>query len=295
MSPQDTDASVATGSVRVFMSAEDKRGLLTAKRTVAAIRRVARSRGVPSQEHGDVVQQTCARAWKARLPVDPTEARKVVNRIAFTVACMHMRVDPKGVPQSYEEHCETPEVSACAADPAPDHVLREEVQRLLDKARAKFPKRFDGFLASVLSRSPAAEEAARRGVSEAHVRKERSQIRQFLELHGHKMHLLPAASLLLLLVIGSMHAWTESNVTNPDTWSDVHSVRRVPPPPAMDAASLRERAAEEFRTRSWEACIDDLDAAKAIDGRPDTPDETEMRIQANDALRMEDAPMGPLK
>ena len=280
--------------VRLLMSPEDKDTFLVSDSTMAAIRRVARSRGVPFQDHEDVVQQTCTRAWKARLPADPLEARRVVNRIAHAMACTHTRVDPRGVPQSYEENSEEAELAAHAADAAPDAALREQVEMLLDKGRAKFPNRFDSFLASVLGRAPATEEAARRGVTDAHVRKERSEIRQYLQLHGRKMGLLTAAT-LVILVFGSMRDWTRSNVANPDAWSDFRSMRREAPRPAADAASLRIRAADRFRNFAFEACLEDLDAAQAIDGKPDTADEARMRDEANDALRMNDAVRGPLK
>ncbi|HEY1698078.1 MAG TPA: hypothetical protein VGG39_38220 [Polyangiaceae bacterium] len=55
-----------------------------------AIRRVALSRGVRYQDRADIVQQTVAFAWKARVPENEAEADKFISRIAFRVACTWM-------------------------------------------------------------------------------------------------------------------------------------------------------------------------------------------------------------
>jgi DNA-directed RNA polymerase specialized sigma24 family protein len=267
----------------VLMSLDAKRRFLAARRTARGIRRVARSRGVLAQDREDVVQQTCAAAWRARLPADPEGARRVVNRIAFAVACTFMRRHPASGATTDETGGEDAFV-APTVDPAYEVAVREQVQRLLDEGRARFPNRLDAFVASAVDGVTAKEEALRRGVTESHVRKERSEIRTFLAEHGQKIGVLFAAA-LVLLVLGSMTDWRRqlhATVTDDGSiWTPrVHQAPR----PAADAGSLRARAAESFRQRDFQDCLDELDAARALDGLEDTVEEAEMRARAEQVL-----------
>jgi DNA-directed RNA polymerase specialized sigma24 family protein len=274
----------------VLMSLDEKRRFLAARRTARAIRRVAQSRGVLAQDHEDVVQQTCAAAWRARLPAEPEGARRVVNRIAFAVACTLMRRQSGTGGVASDENGGENALVAQAVDPAYEVGVREQVRLLLAEGRARFPNRLDAFVASAVDGVTAKEEAARRGVTESHVRKERSEIRAFLAAHGQKIGVLFAAA-LVLLVIGSMTDWRRQlHATVADDGSIWTPRIHQAPQPAGDARSLRDRATESCREGAYEACLADLDAARALDGREDTADEAQMRDDAMRALRVEEAP-----
>ena len=131
--------------IPALMTLEDKRRLLTARKTLRGIRRVARSRGVLAQDHEDVVQQTCAAAWRARLPADIAGARRVVNRIAFAVACTLMRRDPAHGASAIDETGGEAAFVAQAADPAYEVGVREQVRLLLAEGRARFPNRLEQY------------------------------------------------------------------------------------------------------------------------------------------------------
>ena len=271
------------------MSLDEKRRFLTARKTLSGIRRVARGRGVLAQDVQDVVQQTCAAAWRARLPADAEGARRVLHRIAFAVACTLMRRHPTDAACAYEGTDGEGAFVAQGVDPAYEAGVREEVRLLLERGRERFPNRLDAFLASAVDGVSAKDEAASRGVSEAHVRKERSEIRAFLAAHGQKIGVVLVAA-MVLLVVGSMTDWTRRlQATSPgdgSVWTPrIHQASR----PAADAASLRTRAAERFREGAYEACLRDLDAARALDGREDTADEAQMREDATRALRVDEA------
>ncbi|HEY1697472.1 MAG TPA: hypothetical protein VGG39_35160 [Polyangiaceae bacterium] len=269
------------------MSMDDKARFLAERRTLAAIRTVAGRRGVRRQHREDVVQQTCIRAWKTRLPADPKEARPVLNRIAALVSAEVTRPSLLGVPVPIDDVHDA-ELSVQASDPAYDAEVRDQLGRLFEKARERFPQRFDAFLAAAVGNYPSQVEANERGVTDAQVRKERSDVRRFLEQHGQKMGLVVAAA-LVLLVFGSMRDWTRSSHIERDgdwsSWSPPrHDFR-----PAADASSLRVLAAQRYSAAEYEACLRDLDAAKAIDGRADTEDEAHMRATSEHELRTEDA------
>ncbi|HEY6462480.1 MAG TPA: hypothetical protein VIY73_20065 [Polyangiaceae bacterium] len=272
-----------------LMSNEDKAHFLGARRTAGAIRKVASGRSVPRGQWGEVVQQTCMLAWKAGLPSDLARARRVVNGIAFHVACDMMRPPLLGMPVRLDETLEEVELLSQASDPEGEVELREQVQLLFDKTRTRFPRRFEAFMASVTGRYPSLVEARERGVTDGQVRKERSEVREFMRLHGQKMGIAFAAA-LVVLVFGAMHDWTRGSW---DIHPDDGSVF-VPPQhrafqPAADAGSLRVLAARRYRDGDYDAFLRDLDAAKAIDGRDDTPDEARMRANAMREVRTTDA------
>jgi DNA-directed RNA polymerase specialized sigma24 family protein len=270
-----------------LMTLDDKRCLLTARETLRGIRRVARSRGVRPQDWPDIEQQTCVKAWRARLPADMDGARRVVHRIAFAVACTHMGRHGGNGLSSYDESGDGAAV-AQGDDPAYEAAVREQVRLLLEEARGRFPTRLDAFVASAVEGVSAREEAESRGVTEGHVRKERSEIRAFLARRGHKIGVVLAAA-LVLLVIGSMSDWMHRVQ---GTWPDDHGARTSGShraAPAADAPSLRARAVERFREGAYDACLEDLDAARVLDGREDSFEEAQMRADAMQALRVQDA------
>jgi hypothetical protein len=269
------------------MCSEDKTWFLTDRHTLGGIRTVARRRGVPRDQWEEVVQQTCTRAWRTRLPAEPDEARMVVNRIAALVSGALLSPPMLGEPVALDDVDEE-ELSATAADPASDAELRDQLERLLDEARTRFPRRFDAYMASVLGHYPSAVEARERGVTDGQVRKERSQVRRFLQEHGQKMGLLAVAA-LVLFVFGSMKDWTRSSHIERDGDGSMWSPsRREVVRPAASAASLRTLAAEEYRAGDYDAFLRDLDAAEALDGHSDTPDEAQMRADAMRELRATD-------
>jgi hypothetical protein len=192
-------------------------------------------------------------------------------------------------PRAYDETDDGGAIVAQAADPAYDAAVREQVQLLLQHGRARFRDRLDAFLASALHGVQATEEAERRGVTASHVRKkERSEIRAFLAEYGREIGLVFAAA-MVLLVVGSMAHWKRSLDVLPSGNEGVWAPRRHEAlRPAADAASLRARAATSFHERDFRACLDDLDAARALDGLEDTVEEAEMRARAERAFRTDE-------
>jgi DNA-directed RNA polymerase specialized sigma24 family protein len=269
------------------MTPAEKQAFLLQKRTIKAIHRVASSRSVPEQDYEDIVQQTYAFAWKARLPKDEVPARKILNRIAFVCACRHMGQDPGKVEEYTEVHSDDEETRAVAATPPYDPVLHDDVERLLAEGRKEYPNRADAFVESALKGTPANVEAARRGVSEGHVRKERSEIRTYLKKHAGKMGLIGVG--ILLLVIGDMTGWDRVPfMPRKSHTSDLATIRHELRPVANDPAALRERAARLCASADWDACLIDLDAAQALDHRDETDAEQQMRQEAMRSLYVQE-------
>ncbi|HEY1696042.1 MAG TPA: hypothetical protein VGG39_27935 [Polyangiaceae bacterium] len=273
---------------RPSMSPEDKARFLSEHHTLAGIRTVARNRRVPPEQWGEVVQQSCTRAWRTRLPPAPDEARMVMNRIAALVSRAVMTPALLGMPVPIDDVGEE-ELSAEASDPVYDAELRQQMQQLFEKTRARFPRRFEAFMASVTGRYPSLVEARERGITDGQVRKERSEVREFMRLHGQKMGIALAAA-LVVLVFGTMHDWTRGKWDiGPDDGSGFAVPHRRTFQPAADAGSLRQLAVKRYRDGDYEACLRDLDAAKAVDGRDDTPNEARMRANAMREIRTTDA------
>lgn len=137
--------------------------------------------------------------------------------------------------------------------------------------------------------SSAVDEGRTRGVSEGHVRKERSDIRAFMKDHCGKLGLVGLG--ILVLVFGDISGWTRVPFQpGRQHTSELATIRHEVAPRPHDAAALRSRAADMCRDVHWEACLQDLDAARAIALRPDTEDEERMRLEAMRELTGEEAP-----
>ncbi|HEY1693643.1 MAG TPA: hypothetical protein VGG39_15855 [Polyangiaceae bacterium] len=279
---------------RPLMSLEVKAKFLTTRRMMKTIQRIALRRSVPAQKVEDIVQQTVAIAWKADLPENPNEARKIVNKMAMIQACKLMGEEPASNFDEYRD--DDPDgdddVRAPVAQRPYDPVVRDGVERLIEIARKEFPNRADSFFEEAAKGTPAAVEAARRGVTEGHVRKERSEIRLFLRKHATKMGLVAVG--VLVVVFGDISGWTRvpfmPGRSHTSDFATIHrEVERIP----NDPVALRARAANLCADADWEACLVDLDAAQALDPQhEETPDEARMRSDAKAELYVNDARPG---
>jgi hypothetical protein len=268
---------------RPEMSLERKVAMLTDKRMVNAIKKIARKCKVPFDTHEDVLQETGELVVKARLPEVEEEARKITHRIAYTVCCRIMKVDPMGEPLSYsEEYDEEGGILATPASvqPAPMEV-RDGLEQLAEKGRERFQGRFDHYVEARAKEETSTEAAARRGIREDAQRQESSRIQKFMRVHGRKMGLLTAAGLVVLVFSAiRMSKWTGYMQDYPMHDVNDRATIRKNAPVADDAPSLRQRARRSHEVGDWEACLHDLDAAKQLDPAGETPEMKEWRAEA---------------
>jgi hypothetical protein len=246
--------------------------LLTSERLHASIRKVARDRDVPEDEVDDILQETIARAWRAKLPDDDEEVPKYVNRIAVNVSCERMRKGPAIVPYVENPDEERGEVATPIGVSPPCFETRDVVSKLIETGEQQFPKGFAGYLAAKATGGTANETAKVRGVTPGHVRHEWSDIQSLMKRHGRKMGVV-LALVALALVVGNV-------------WWPLGPERVSSPRPSLplDAAALRHRAQDECAARAWRACSDDLDAANEIDSAGETRELRDLRTHAKQHL-----------
>jgi hypothetical protein len=271
------------------MTPEDKRVFLASKRVINAIRKVAASHKVPKQDWEEVVQQTSTFAWKARLPVDEGEAGKVTNKIAVTVCCKMMTPDPLGQRSTFTEESTEEEGEATpVAEAQPDAELRDGLEQVVDKAREEFGvERVDEYVAAKMKAETAVEVASRRGVTDGHVRKEWSDINKFMRVHGRKLGLLAVAILVVVTGIPMSRWLHEPAQYGPKAgFSDFASIHRDHPKLANTPERLRLRARFACENAAWEACIADIEGARALDPSGDTYEVTEMEQLAKMQLQV---------
>lgn len=252
-------------------SSDRRHRLLTAARLGASIRKVARSHEVPDDAVEDIVQETLARAWKAKLPASDDEVGKYVNGIAVNVSCSHMRKAAKE-PEPYVENAddEKGEVASTVGAPPPSFEARDAVSRLVDEGEERFPREFASYLEAKATDATAEEIARRRGVSPGHVRREWVTITRFVHEHAKALGLIAVAG-LLLLIIGNMANWGHDDYV-------------AHPRPTPDAASLRVRAKDDCAQSRWQTCADELDEANEVDPGGETPELRDLRALAKQKI-----------
>jgi DNA-directed RNA polymerase specialized sigma24 family protein len=249
---------------------ERRTRLLTSDRLRSSIRKVARGHHVPDVDVDDIVQETLAQAWKAKLPDSDAEVSKYVHRIAANVACRH-----KGKTLALEPYIENPDegsgevATPIAVQPA-SFETRDVVSKLVAKGEQRFPRGFPSFLEAKATEATAEQAAMRRGVSPGHVRREWSEIQHFLGQHGRSMGLAMAFA-CIVLVIGNIAHWGQQPLVSHPFPGDT---------PPLDAAALRSRAKAECAARTWRACVADLDAADKIDPAGETSELRALRLLA---------------
>ncbi len=285
---------VAAKPARPRMSDAAKKALLTSKRTVKGICKVAKARSVRKQDHEEIVQSTQALAWKARLPEAEEEALKIIYKIAFIESCRFMgQATEVQIVEYREEHGdEEGEAPTPVAAPPPPVEEREALEKLTELGAAKFKAGFGSYVEGRLKGESSVEIAARRGVTDGHVRKEAQGIEEFLRDHGRKMGLLAAVGIVVLVfTVLPMDKWRQqmSPYDGRDS-SDWAAIRTNPPAP--DAPALRDRARQACDEAAWQACVDDLDAAKALDPAEEPADAFQLRLEAMSQILIDEAPRG---
>jgi DNA-directed RNA polymerase specialized sigma24 family protein len=231
---------------------ERRRAILSDPKIHAAIRSVARMRGVPTFELDDVVNEVIADACEDdNVPLGDVEQARLYLR-----ACSrHKAIDRARVRiREMERHVVAdPNLPAVESAPPEDRAF---VRRLLDAGKSLFPRTHRWFERVVLDGESHVSIAAEASVSPGHVRHEVSVIRRSLRALG------TVAAACVVLVFGLQ------------TWSIVRLRGFEPtthPAPQASAQDLRELAKGECGRENWAVCAEELRRASVLDPNGDTP------------------------
>jgi DNA-directed RNA polymerase specialized sigma24 family protein len=234
------------------MDDERRRRILSDPKIHAAIRAIARLRGVPNTELDDVVHEVIADACTdENVPLDDVDhARRYLR-----ACCRHKAIDRARARIRDRERLVSPDDHA----PAVESVTLEDravAWGLIDACKRLFPATHEWFERAVLQEESQASIAAEMRVSPGRVRREVSAIRRSLRTFG------TVAAATILIAIG-MRSWSE----------EFFGGRDVVTKAKKDAAPvvLRERAGRECAHEEWAACAADLMKASALDPAGDTP------------------------
>lgn len=223
----------------------------------AYVRAVLRKRGVRRQDRDDKVHDVMVMVLRARhIPLhDAQGSKRYAGGIARHIGIRNAHQRKKdGETLSLSDG----EQRRRVADEVPPEV--RNLARAADvEGRRLYGRVYDWFVWNRVHGETLEEIAARENVSPGYVRNRVSMLQR--ELPG----LLKAGgiALVLLLLLGLRGRWTYEHFTlaSPDTMTTLRQ-DSVP----WDAAVLRARAERAAEAGAWQACLDDLDAAKAIDG-----------------------------
>jgi len=259
--------------VVVAMDDERRKRILSDPKVHAAIRSIARRRGVPDTDIDDVVHEVITDACSdARVPLDEVdEARRYL-----VACCRHKAIDRARARIRDRERLASLDESV----PDADSLTVEDrafARRLLDACRRLFPATHEWFERVAFDNESQAVIAEEMRVSPGHVRHEVSAIRRSLRT-------LATVAATLLLIATGLRTWSP-------TWYRGADPVTKPNPFAM-ASHLRERAGLECAHEEWEACAADLKEAAEIDPAGDTPSVLELRETAERRLHGLDAAPG---
>jgi DNA-directed RNA polymerase specialized sigma24 family protein len=245
---------------------------------LAAIRRVARRRGVAFQDVEDVVQETVVLAMEAALPSDGEQARRYVLTVASHVALrqVHGRAaSPPGLADDDVEGEDGADGRVVAqAVPFED---RDAIRLVVEHGESRSPRWFPIFLRAKLLGESTEEIAQVHGEAPGTVRRIWSEMYRDLGDYGRSLGI--AVGVLVLVATG-LAAWRASRRTFDFEAMAPYRVRRVEPP-VPGAWDLRARAVGECMRSEWAACSDDAAAAAAMDPAVDTPEFRSMRAIAD--------------
>ena len=235
--------------------------------------RMVRTRA-PEADVEDIVQAVLLEAIAAeKAPADPTELRKWVFGIArHEVADRHRRA---GRVELTDDPLEAPAASAPhgAAD-------------LMRWVEAELPSSPDAektleWMAREADGDKLEAIAAEEKLPAARVRQRVSRLRRFLRERW--------AAALIVLIAGAA-AFLASRLTQRDVPAPVASTRNGELP-LEQARELRAGALEQCRQKAWEACVEGLDRARALDPAGDDADAVRAaRAAAARGLSHESAP-----
>jgi hypothetical protein len=124
--------------------------------------------------------------------------------------------------------------------------------------------------------------AQEQGVAPELVRKRVSRITAFLRER--------AAMLVVAFVLVVTGVWALTR--RPAEMAGPREAQRFEPP-APDASELRRRAERACAAGAWQACVDDLDAARDVDPRGETIETRKLGANAWTHLRVNEAPKRP--
>jgi DNA-directed RNA polymerase specialized sigma24 family protein len=279
----------------VRVSAKRHYRLLTSPEMRESILTIARSHSVPESDLEDVYQETIAKALVANLPEDEEETRLYVNRIAANVSMKHsMGLNAHEFVLYVEDpDLDAGEVATNAAVQAVAYEDREAVERLVAKGRQKFPRWFSIFVSARLSEQSSEEVARRHKVSSAHIRHEWSSIGRFVRKYGPTVGVGLGVLTALAFGLGLLEWRRRASDFSEYATYEAHRVL----PPAPDASELRRRGIAACNAQAWQACVDDLDAANALDAAGENWDLYQLRYAARKNARHEqfkhDKPVAP--
>jgi hypothetical protein len=113
------------------------------------------------------------------------------------------------------------------------------------------------------------------------VRKQWSAIESFLRDYARTLGI--GFAVLIAIALGaSSWRWRDDRPADFHDLADVEPRRILPPAPTSD--QLRRRAQKACDAEAWQACLDDLDAANAIDPLGETAGMQGMRDRARSHL-----------
>ena len=262
------------------MKPELKAALLVSSKTRGAILKVARDHKVPRQEREDVLADTIAMGWKARLPAAVDEACKILNQIGKIQSFKKLReVLTPDLARLEAEILAGGEDEELVATDAPQPETRVDLQRVLDEGRARYA-RFEVYLQAKTNKESAEEVARRLGLSGGYLRNEWLRIDRFLEGRAKSVGLIATMALLILF-------WRGWRAHEEASGFATYAAHRMPPA-ALDARALRERAQRAWNDGAWDACVADVDAARQLDPSGHTPEMIDLRQQCDANAHVQD-------
>jgi hypothetical protein len=257
----------------------------------AYVRAVLRRQGVLAQDLGDKVDDVLAIALDAGespgLPLDDRQqAKRYLGGVARNLGIHDANDRADDGEHGRLDDAQQPLV-ASAVDPLPDAELhlRSAARKVIAKGLEMFPDRFPWIVRRAAGES--VESIARsEKLSEGYVRHELSDIVRKLR------PVLVAAGIVLGVGGVVLGGFSERKHQQHREIAPPQEARRAPLPP-LDAPALRDRAIHECDAFEWQACADDLDAARQLDPAGDTQQLRELRSTADGHLRRSEPPPLP--
>jgi hypothetical protein len=256
--------------------------LLTSPEFLGSMRKAVRSQDVPDDDVEDVVQEAVRQLLGGKLPEDDEEARTYANVVARNIARQRYT---QLIEEATEPYREEPDEdgglpTAVAAQPA-RFDDRDLARQIYAAGMARYPRTVRWFWRARVLGETAEAIASDYEVQPSHVRKEITVVHQFM--HGVGVRLGAVVAVTIVVALG-VFAWLRRPI------EAIYVPQRVEPP-APDTRMLRERAERACRDGAWQACIDDIDAADALD--PADHSQSLLRQGAAAKLHLRDGDMDP--
>lgn len=261
--------------------------LLASREFLGSMRKAVRSQDVPDDDVEDLLQEAVRQLLAGQLPEDEKEARKYANVVARNVARQrYVQI----IEEATEPYLEEPDEDGGLPTPVGAQPARFDdrdlARRIYAAGMARYPRTVRWFWRARVLGETAEAIASDYEVQPSHVRKEISTVHQFM--HGVGVRLGAVVAVTIVVALG-VFAWLRRPI-------EALYVPQRFEPPVPDTRMLRERAERACRDGAWQACIDDIDAADALD--PADHSQSLLRRGAAAKLHLRDGdmdPKGPVK